>query len=245
MLFSSLNIEKELLNVRPSIIGDNIVIDEVRQLFENEIQLEQSIKENLRLKKLPIDNKDGNLNNVDRAKVFSISEIEKVCMKYRLRFLKTGYYKNEFPYEAVIKIKEVQRKSGKQLNDLYLIAPAEAFELQDRNKDPLLFAHIGNNNYYLIYKWGTDLSWQRKFWSFPFRNIESLAIIVVALAFLAALIFPASFMLKREVPVDDMIVYRSFVFIWCIIAQGAALTYAFLAFHKNFSSAVWRSHYFN
>lgn len=245
MLFSPLNIEKELIRERPAMVGDNVLISEAAKIFGDEVQREQTIKQNLKLKKSPADRIMVSPDNLDKSKLFSISQIERVCTKYRLRFLKTGYFKNDLPYEVIIKIKEVERRSGKNLHDFYIMAPAEAFDLQDGNKDPLLFANLGNNNYYLIHKWGNDLAWHRRLWSYPLRNIEALALIVLVLASLAAWLFPASFMLKREVPVDDMIVYRFFFFIWAIIAQGAALSYGLLAFHKNFSSAVWRSQYFN
>lgn len=39
-----------------------------------------------------------------------------------------------------------------------IAAPSESFELQDRPVDPLLFCRLDDNNFYLVHKWGNDLS---------------------------------------------------------------------------------------
>ena len=246
MLFSSLNIEQELLRARKTVDKTPaILLQQVNELLGNDLDHEKLIATHLSLKKSPVEKITIDPTHFDGDKLFSIDEIEKVCVKYRLRFLKTGFHKNNFPYEVISKIKEAEKRSGEQLKDFYLAAPAQAFNLMDRNKDPLLFANLGNNKYYLIHKWGTDLAWHRRIWTFPLRNLETLSCTVLLLALLSAWLFPASFMIKREVPLEDMLIYRSFFFIWCVIAQGAALTYAFMAFHKNFSSVNWNSSYFN
>lgn len=245
MVFSPINIEEELLRLSSRVNKKEFFIREVNNLLEAEARNEQMISENLRLTKPTTNPIPVNYKNLSRSKIVSIADIKNICTKYRLRFLKSGYYKNEFPYEALIKIKEVERNAGCELNDFYLVAPADAFKLQDRNKDPLLFAHLGNNNYYLIHKWGNDLAWYRRLWSFPLRNLEALFIVILVVSCLVAWLFPSSFMLGRNVPAEDLVIYRFFVLMWCVLVQSAALAYIFFAFHKNFSSAVWRSHYFN
>ncbi|WP_395062778.1 hypothetical protein [Flavobacterium sp.] len=42
------------------------------------------------------------------------------------------------------------------------MAPSKAFNLK-KYDDPLLFAPIGNDYYYLIHKWGNDLAWYKNF----------------------------------------------------------------------------------
>ena len=42
-----------------------------------------------------------------------------------------------------------------------MMAPSKLFELENYD-DPLMFVNLGNNYYYLIHKWGNDMSFFRK-----------------------------------------------------------------------------------
>ena len=42
------------------------------------------------------------------------------------------------------------------------MAPSKLFELENYD-DPLLFASLGDGYYYLIHKWGNDLSFLEKY----------------------------------------------------------------------------------
>lgn len=59
-----------------------------------------------------------------------------------------------------------------------IAAPATSFELQDRPIDPLLFCELGDGQFYLVHKWGNDLSvWRRmhKHATVGYRLITSVA----------------------------------------------------------------------
>ena len=122
-------------------------------------------------------NKD-NINRFDfdllsPNKILHIDQIRKVCIDYRLRFLDLKYFKGNIPALAVEKICELEKTHETTLKGFKIMAPSILFRLK-KTDDPLLFVPIGNGYYYLIHKWGKDLSPARKLWAWPFKNIWNL-----------------------------------------------------------------------
>lgn len=111
-------------------------------------------------------------------KVYHISQIEKVCKKYRLRFLPSAMFKGNIDPVLVDKISTFEITYGVQCksviadrwdrydkergNNTFIAAPASSFALQEKPKDPLFFYKINEEYYYLIHKWGNDLSLFRR-----------------------------------------------------------------------------------
>lgn len=66
------------------------------------------------------------------------------------------------------------------IGEFHIAAPAESFQLQKRPIDPLLFCHLGDNQYYLVHKWGSDLSiWRasRRYFSRTFTWAHILTLL--------------------------------------------------------------------
>lgn len=55
-----------------------------------------------------------------------------------------------------------------------ILAPKESFNLQTRPKDPLLFLELAGGTYYLVHKWGNDLS------VFKSRLIKTMSLFILA-----------------------------------------------------------------
>src|SRR5690606_19848294 len=113
------------------------------------------------------DGSDGKISNnfridlLDGKRIFHLADIEKTCINYRLRFLDAHLYKAAFPYETVVRIKELEKEHSINLQGFKLMAPASVFKLKNAD-DPLLFAPIGNDFYYLVHSWGKDRSEERR-----------------------------------------------------------------------------------
>ncbi len=135
----------------------------------------------------------------DQSRVFHISQIENICMKYYLRFLPSCLYKGaidkELPYkinnfEAVYSVKCNSKYDGdpeRCTGNTFIVAPSESFKLKPKELDPLLFYSINDEYFYLIHKWGADLSITRRiksFFSTPKPAIIVALCIVLALAYL-------------------------------------------------------------
>jgi hypothetical protein len=129
---------------------------------------------------------DKFLSQFDKTKVFHISEIKKLCGKYGLRFLDSNMYKGTIDPLLPSKIKqfesehkniEFQVRGGLKYK---IMAPTSSFELQERPKDPLMFADLGSGYYYLVHKWGNDLSIFRALFE-PFKALDGFAFLIVTL----------------------------------------------------------------
>ena len=190
----------------------------------------------------------GDVNHLNIAalhteNIYSLDEIKEICVAYRLRFLSTKYYKGEIPNEALVKIKHLQKDHSTSLTGFKMIAPAPMFRLQERDKDPLLFANLGNGYYYLIHKWGTDMHPLRKFLVYPFRSFQSLITSVLVLAFSIAALVPSSVMMG---PKDTYSLNIRVIFFFYLFLAFCSITvlYGFSRV-KNFNSILWNSKYFD
>jgi len=126
----------------------------------------------------------------DQERVFHISKIQAICEKYRLRFLPTKIYKGTIDEQLPIKITtfEIAHNVKFDANNTRIMAPIESFELQEKQKDPLFFYQINSEYFYLIHKWGNDLSLFRSLLPL-FENSWFCWVLLLPLLFLPLLVF--------------------------------------------------------
>ena len=186
---------KNALISERSKLSDNIVKSVTNQL-NNDFLQEKSIETHLSDYHSKNYISDIDISNTEN--VFNIKEIKNIAVKHRLRFLPTKYFKNHIPKEAIFKIKEIEKSHSTSIKQFYILAPSTAFDLEDCNKDPLLFIPLKNNNFLLVHKWGSDLSWFKKITALPFRSIETMVVSVGIIALLIALFTPTWLILNAS-----------------------------------------------
>lgn len=182
--------------------------------------------------------------NLDSRCVYSREAIERVAVKYRLRFLGTQHYSGEIPQEAISKLRSLQREQNVQTDRYYILAPAAKFKLSDCNQDPLLFLPLSNGKFYLVHQWGNDLKWYRSIMKFPFRSPAALAATVLAFTLLLTIVLPNS-MITAESEASFFNSGRLVFFFWMNLLMAAILSYLCFAFHFTFSKYNWNSRFFN
>jgi hypothetical protein len=175
--------------------------------------------------------------------IYGLDEIKKICIDYRLRFLDAKYFKGDIPYEAITKVKALQKDQNHTIGGFKIIAPAPMFRLAEKDKDPLLFINLGNGLYYLVHKWGGEISAWRKAIMYPFRSFESLFTCIVVLAFSISMAVPSDVMMG---PKDTTSMHIRVIFFFYLFLAFSGLTalYGFSRM-KNFSVALWKSKYFD
>jgi len=176
-------------------------------------------------------------DKLDTSAIFHISQIKKICVDYRLRFLDTTNFKNNYPEEAITKIQELEKKHNTSLQGFKIIAPMEVFKLKKAD-DPLLFAPMGNGFYYLIHKWGNDLHPLRKAKYWSIKNVENLG---VALAVISVICTAISYPFFFSGPATFGYLLMLFMFYF----KGVVgLVFIFCGSSgKNFSEYSWQSQY--
>lgn len=239
MLFHKVNIKDQLVKEREREVS---LLQEVNYLLQLSGDRDEDILRRLKNKTGPIAEVPFELEEADKKNLFSLNDISAICIKYRLRFLDSSHFSAEIPYEAVSKIKEFEKKYGHRIERFKIIAPDRVFRLTDVNKDPLLLAQLGDNSYYLLHKWGNDLSWYRAILCYPFRNIYCFLASVFCLGLIIGFSMPVGWLNTKPE-------FENYLRLWLSVHSFIGLTGFFIfvggTFHHSFSAANWRSKHYN
>ncbi|MCC5916556.1 MAG: hypothetical protein JJU02_04430 [Cryomorphaceae bacterium] len=235
-----LNLVKALQDERSKRANEEEILAAFKQIIADDNRLDAEIH------KAIINGGDGETpklktENLEVANIFTEQEIQAICIKYRLRFLDAGLFKGDIPYEAISKIKSIQKSEGIALKNFKIVAPAGLFKLKFKDKDPLLFLDLGKGYHYLIHKWGNDLHPLRGILMYPFRNFTTLFGTICGISLATAILMPSSIMAG---PYDKYVFpIRVIFFFYMLIALcGLTSLYGFSRL-KNFSSVLWNSKY--
>lgn len=238
MLLKKTNIEEKLERLKKKKYSEETILKAVKTILENDIKIEDRILDTI-TNGTSINYNSFDFNILETKHIYHIDQIKDICVDYRLRFLDSKYFKGKLPYEALSKIKALEKSHHTQLKGFKIIAPSKLFKLENAD-DPLLFAPIGNGYYYLVHKWGNDLNPFRKLLMWPYKNFGNLIFTVFVVSIFATALFPEGiFSNKPNASQAGMI----FFFMFKAIA-AMVLYYGFAA-GKNFNKAIWNSKYYN
>ena len=238
MILRRTNIQEQIFKFRNKRIPEAALLDEVQRIIDKEGVEDEKILDALN-EKSEDESNPFNLDLLLTNKIFHISDIEKICIDYRLRFLNSSLFKGELPYEAISIIKQLEKEHKTSLKGYKIMAPAKFFRLKNAD-DPLLFAPIGNQYYYLIHSWGRDLHPLRKLMMWPFKHLENFIVLLLLLSLILTALIPDGMFSPQQSTGQFLIIYL-FMFKWI---SGMAIFFGFKK-GKNFSSAIWNSKYFN
>ncbi|MBF37095.1 MAG: hypothetical protein CL838_07980 [Crocinitomicaceae bacterium] len=241
-MFSKINLKDELKKFQSKENSD--ILDLVNNQLLNDELMENNIKKNLNSCATSIENID--LTEYNKNDVYDLKSIKSIAVKYRLRFLPTKYFKNEIPQEAIFKTKSLEKKNNTSIKNFHILAPATSFDLEDVNKDPLLFAPLKNGKYLLIHQWGTDLAWYKKLSALPLRSLESILISIGFVALLLSIITPTWLILNSaEIDMGYFGYHRIAWFLYAYILISSITT--FICFSQNIypSEYQWNKKTYN
>ncbi|QEE49035.1 hypothetical protein FUA48_05410 [Flavobacterium alkalisoli] len=237
-MLSRKNLVDELLAQRKRSLTEADLIESVKVLLIRDETQRQAIKQRLN------DGGEQDSNSfifdyLESDRIFHVDQIKAVCVDYRLRFLNSNRFKGQVPEEAVSKIRSLEKQHNTTLSGFKIAAPSKLFKL-DNYDDPLLFTPIGNGYYYLVHKWGNDISGWRKLLVRPFRDFGSFLLFLVLVSVML------TFMISDgALGVADVSVMRFICFLFIFKGVcGISLYYCFWK-GKNFNTAIWNSDYYN
>jgi hypothetical protein len=238
MLMKNVNLEEKLSQLKRKSLTEDDILTAVKDILNQDNRNDDAILETLSAHNTTTRN-NFDIDLLETDNIYHIDQIKKMCVDYRLRFLDSRFFKADLPYEAIAKIKKLENDHNVSLSGFKIMAPSKLFKLENYD-DPLLFATIGNGYYYLIHKWGNDLSPYRKVLAWPFKNFENLVFCVFILSmFLTGIIPDGTF--HGEKTADNAGVIFLFMFKSLV---AITLYYGYLS-GKNFSVSVWDSKYYN
>jgi hypothetical protein len=204
------NLEKELIRQNKSLVsakelllikeydtlGESVTSDEAIKRVFGDTAAKQGKEIASRVEELKEKTKQ-----FDQSRVFHISQIEKLCKKYHLKFLPSCHFTGRIDKELPGKINQFEIANGvvckawkmESWRDSYtegntfIAAPASSFKLEERPKDPLLFYQINTEYFYLIHKWGNDLNFIRRF--YPLLSNALVSYLMIALPIAAIMVY--------------------------------------------------------
>ena len=232
------NVEDRLRKHRSKDIPKSDLLAEVKNILDLEDDKDESVYNKLQSQG-GISQNSFNIDLLDTDRIYHVEHIKAICIDYRLRFLDSKLFKGSIPYEAIMKIKAQDKVHGIELSGFKIMAPSKLFKLENAD-DPLLFAPIGNDYYYLIHKWGNDLSPFRKFAVLPFKNFENLMMLTVLVSLIASFFVP-----KGLFSIETSGVQFLLIFLFMFKSVAAVVLYYGFAAGKNFNTAIWNSKYSN
>ncbi len=228
---------KEKLDAERGKCNEEVLLQQVNQLLSKPTfreEIDERISENSNFK-LP---NNFQFDLLETSKIYHISQIEKICINYRLRFLDAKFFKGDIPQEAYSTIKDLENKHHIKVDNFKIIAPAKLFKLENAD-DPILLASMGNDYYYFIHKWGNDMNPFRKLLMWPIKTFENFMVTLFAVSLLATFLVPSGLLSENNTTEKLML------FMFMIKWMGTIALYYGFAKGKNFSSAIWQSKYFN
>lgn len=231
MLLKQKTLVGELILERNKFDVKNTILKEVEAiLVQNELERDAI---SLKLKSKSSTNTNNfNFDLLETDNIFHVAQIKTICIDYRLRFLDSDLFKNEIPIEAISKIRNLEKNHATKLEGFKIVAPSKTFELENYD-DPLLFAPIGNNYYYLIHQWGNDLDPLRKLKVLPFKNLMNFVLFCVAISLGLTFLMPTE-KLAQTVPLAPVL-----IFLFLLKGVIASISYYFFLSGKNFNSEIW------
>jgi hypothetical protein len=232
---NDINLLEEMANAQTE-FEQSVLINEVKSLLENDSTTERVIANRILSGKTETSNEFGWIKNLESSRKYNVETIEKICTRFRLRFLESDLFKGDIPSEAIREVKRIEASIGTTFSTFKIIAPQERFNLKDSTKDPILMAELPNGQFYYIFQWGDDMKWYQEILKYPFRHIGALATSSSAIGLMVAILVPSQF----EV-VHSEFFFRFFMFSMttCLIMTLSVITA--IMYSKDFSENVWNS----
>ncbi len=219
---------------------EDLVISEVYTILNQDLVSETKVLNNLQHYKKRFE--VLNENDLDVFHVYDNKTIKSIAIEYRLKFLDSKCFKGEIPYEAVLKIKDLNARHKKELKHFKILATEDQFRqniTELKSLSLLLFAPTDLGNYYLVHKWGQELPWHRKISSWPMRRFETLFASIAIISLLLAVSLPTRLIWLPQ-NADYWGTYRIGAFFHILIFNMGVTAYITFAFGKNFSSNNWK-----
>jgi hypothetical protein len=221
--------------------GQHKLMDEVHQWLEDEDKQDRILRAVVlsSAKERPV-----HIPDAQPERIFHRDTIRSLCIKYQLRFLDAGLFKGGIPDQAIGAVRQLERQVGAPITSFKMMAPGARFRLSDSEVDPLLFVPLGNDRYYLVHKWGSDLDRWRVLAGWPFRGPLHLGLVVLMIAMTITALMPAH-LITSDPSVGFWGGHRLLFFFWITMVCTSFTVFSWFAFFGQFSSQAWNSKYFN
>lgn len=137
MTLFEIDLREKLEGIRN--LSEKKAMKEIQAMLSSIDEADQKIEEKLK-KANPLKENSTDPSFFAPSAIFVVEDIQTLCIQYRLRFLDASHFKAPIPYEAIAKIQRIEAKEEISLEGFKIVAPAGLFNLEYKDKDPMLFA---------------------------------------------------------------------------------------------------------
>ncbi len=231
-----LNIEHEFSNEKNNISKEDQLLLEAKKVLIQSRLTEKNVLDNLKFYKSSFEFLDE--EEVSSKKIFTVQQIKSTAVKLRLRFLPSQAFEGEIPYEAVLKIKDLNNIHHKELKHFKILSTKKFFSDNDSTEEALLFAQTLYGNYHHIHTWGHTLEKNRKIKRFPLRNFEAFAVCLLLFTLIECLLIPNKY-LSTDWRATYFSMYRAAAYFHLLILNAGLMVFLLFGFNCNFSEHIW------
>lgn len=184
------------------------------------------------------------LADLDRRMILHLDELRDLCVRYRLRFLPSGYFKGHVPSRTLGAIRTLETRAGRPLKAFMVMAVPRLFRIPAHRAEPTLFVRVSEEHYLLVHRWGHGLGRARAILLWPLRSPWSLVTTLLVMALAISAIAPPDAVFSTADHEWWSPVRLVFLF-WISALLGGITTFVWFAFRWRFSSEAWRSNSFS
>ncbi|MCB0792037.1 MAG: hypothetical protein H6595_02375 [Flavobacteriales bacterium] len=223
------------------LLGQEVFVNTVKGWLEEERSQDEIIRAVIRTAR---PDRVDPIPGLDPTRTYHEKAIRQLCIKYRLRFLPGASFRGDIPDQAVVAVRNLERRTGTTLSAFHVLAPVRRFELVDCESDPLLFLRVAEDRYFLVHRWGGDLAWYRSFIAWPLRSpLEGIVTLTLFVLMIAAFVPTGWITAEPDAPWWG--IHRFVILFWIMMVTAGSAAYGWFAFFGRFSSESWRSRTFN
>lgn len=212
------------------------LLAQAKDLLQRNLFSEQNVLKNLREYSRTFDIMDS--QDCAPQFVYTPEEIKNVAICYRLKFLDSASFKYDFPYEAILKIEELNRRYGRDLKLFKVLAHPAAFGKTYSKEACSLFVKTSEGNYFLIHSWGKALKRSRVVRYCHLRDFETMAAFIFLLSLVVTLLLPTE-LITLDSKATYWSGYRGGTFFHLLLFFTGFTVYAVMAFGVHLSSTAW------
>ncbi len=209
---------------------------EVNKILTQSLFSKKNVLSNLPLYKQSFEYMEEDEDNEET--IYTKRKIFNLCAQYRLRFLSSTINEDNVPYEALIKVNNLNKIHCKNLKHFAILAPYDYFSQKFPNQEATLFAKTLYGNYVKIHTWGKTNKLKRILKCFHLKNFESLALTLFTLTLIETLLVPTS-LITKDSNALYFNGYRVIFFLQFIIINAAFLTQMMFTFRVKLSCFNW------
>ena len=229
-------LQQALENERKELSKQEALLQEAERILFKSRLSDKNILDNLKFYNSSFEFLDD--DEIEKQKTFTPAQIKNLCKKLRLRFLSSQSYSGEIPYEAILKIKDLNTAHRKDLRHFKIVSTKDFFASPQSDAAAMLFAQTLYGNYYLLHSWGKPLSKWRSAKFFPLRNFESLFICLFVFTLTESLLLP-NHILTTDTKAGYFSLYRMACVFHLLIFNAAFTVFGLFSSRLHLSEQSW------